>query len=95
MAYGCLTMLKAGLIGVPIMVACFPLVPVVALATALSEAFPPSARANDGAGAPDFAYPSAAHFPRTEEAQYVNAGRDTSGFAYPNAYWGCHSWSCR
>lgn len=86
--------LKAGMIGVPIMVACLPFVPAVAIATAVGEALPPPSPVRTTAP-PDFAYPSAAHFPRTEEAQYVNAGRGTSGFAYPNAYWRCHSWSCR
>lgn len=93
-AGACLMMLKAGPIGVPLMVVCLPFVPVVAVATAVGEALPSRVRENDGTGAPDFAYPSAAHLPRVEEAQYVNGGRGSSGFAYPNTHWGCFG-GCR
>jgi hypothetical protein len=85
-------MLKAGLLGVPIMLACLPLVPLAAVGTALNEALP--SRARDGTGAPDFAYPSSAHLPRAVEPQYLNAGGGNSGFAYPNSHWGCYG-RCR
>lgn len=94
-AGACVMMLKGGLLGVPIMVACLPFVPVVALATAVGEALPPLVRVNDGTGAPDFAYPSSAHFPRAEEARHLHVGRGSSGFAYPNSYWGCYEGRCR
>jgi hypothetical protein len=88
-------MLKAGWVGVPIMVACLPFVPAVALGTAVWEALPPPlVRMNDGTGAPDFAYPSSAQFPRAEEAQYLNGGWGSSG-SYPNSYWGCYPPRCR
>lgn len=90
-AGACVMMLKGGPIGIPLMLMCLPFVPIVAVATALGEAFPAS---HDGAGAPEFAYPSSAHLPRAEAAQYVNGGRGSSGFAYPNSEWGC-SGSCR
>src|SRR6185436_2640871 len=56
-AFGCLQMLKAGLVGVPIALVCLPLAPVVAVASAISDAVP--ARVNDGIGPSNFAYPSA------------------------------------
>jgi hypothetical protein len=90
MAGACVMMLKAGLVGVPIMVACLPFVPAVALATAVVEVLPaPRARMNDGSGAPDFAYPG-----NPTDGTYVS-GRGSSGFTYPNSYWGCYAGRCR
>lgn len=89
-AGACVMMLKAGWVGVPLMVACLPFVPAVALGTAVVEALPaPRARMNDGSGAPDFAYPG-----NPTSGTYVS-GRGSSGFAYPNSYWGCYGGRCR
>lgn len=87
-AGACLMPLKAGLLGVPITLVCLPLVPLIAVTTALGEALPGSL--SDGTGVPDFAYPNGA-----SPSEHTFGGRGSSYFAYPNSYWGCYRPGCR
>ena len=96
-AFGCLQMLKAGPVGVPMALLCLPLAPGVAVASAISDAVP--ARVND-ARPSNFAYPSAyAPGCSSGECDAVstrgNYGGRGSSSVYPSSFFtSCYGMRC-